>query len=182
MKKSRSKKTNKTPATAPTATATTGTTATASTTATATSTAGTGAMIGDVPPTGGGAGPDGENPQPAAPANAAVGADQQPAAPANWDLVNEAWCDLNRLGKALDAVAIVAGRELAAAQRELGDGIDAFIRTRTPWNMAETRTLIQFAAQAGLSPERLTPADDVALATMLEAIALLGRLYTDQRE
>ena len=50
----------------PPPTATTSTTAPTNTT-TATSAAGAGAMIGDVPPTGGGTGTEGENFQPAAP-------------------------------------------------------------------------------------------------------------------
>ncbi len=173
-----------TTATTPTITTTapTSTTTTTSTMPTATIAAGTGAMIGDAPPTSGGTGTDGENFQPVALENVAGGADQQAATPANWDLVNEAWCDLNRLGKAVDAAVIVAGHELAAAQRELGDGFDAFIRTRTPWNAAEARTLIRFAGQAGLSPERLTAAVAVPLSRVLEAIAVLGQLYTAEVE
>lgn len=54
-------------ATAPTARAPTGTAATTRTMTTTTSAAGAGAMIGDVPPTGGGTGTEGENFQPAAP-------------------------------------------------------------------------------------------------------------------
>ena len=120
--------------------ATTGTpTAPTSTMTTATSAAGTGAMNGDVPPTGGGAGTDGENLQPAAPENGAVGADQQPVAGANLNEINGTWCDLSRLSKATLAAAIVAGNALAGAERELGDGLDAFITTRTPWNLAEAR-------------------------------------------
>ena len=71
---------------------------------------------------------------------------------------------------------------LAAAQRELGDGLDAFITTRTPWNLAEARALIAFAAQAGLQPEGLTPAVAVGLGRLLAATAVLGELYTAEVE
>ena len=79
-------------------------------------------------------------------------------------------------------MAIVAGRELAAAQRELGGGFDAFIRTRTPWQLAEARALIAFAAQAGLTPEGLSAAVTVPLGTVMTAAALLGELYTAEVE
>ena len=115
---------------------------------------------------------------PSAPENAEAGTnDPQVATPANWDKCNEGYCDLVRPGKAMVAAAIVAGRELTVAQRELGGGFDAFIRMRTPWNMAEARTLIQFAAQVGLQPEGLTPSVAVPLERVLEAVTLLGNTF-----
>ena len=65
----------------PAPTASISTTATTSTLATATSTAGTGAMIGDVPPTGGGTGTGGENVHPAAPENRVAPTSSQPLRP-----------------------------------------------------------------------------------------------------
>ena len=42
--------------------------------------------------------------------------------------------------------------------------------------------MIRFAAEAGLQPDRLTPAHDVSLGRLLRGVALLGRLYVEQQE
>ena len=101
--------------------------------------------------------------------------------PANWDQCNEAWCDLNRMGKAVLRAVIVAGNELAAAQRELGDGFGAFVTARTPWNLTEAHAMINFARQARLSPEGLTAAISVPLVCWA-AVALLGNTFLAEME
>jgi hypothetical protein len=87
-----------------------------------------------------------------------------------------------RLAKATVRVAIIAGNELAAAKRELGDGFDEFVATRMPWNMSEAAAAMRFVKEVGLQPDRLTPAHEVSLARLLEATGLLGGLYLEQTE
>jgi hypothetical protein len=94
---------------------------------------------------------------------------------------NVAYCDLLRLLKAAIAAATTAGTELATAMRELGDNFDNFIETRMPLHPAGAHALIRFAADAGLQPDGLTPAIAVPLGRVLEAAALLGGLYLNER-
>ncbi len=115
------------------------------------------------------------------PTTTAAISDLCPTDPAQARL-NACFCAVLRLVKAMLAALIGAGVELAKVQEELGAGFDEFITTKTPWNMTEVRALVTFAAQAGLSPEGLTPAHDVASARMMAAVALLGRLYTAETE
>jgi len=108
-------------------------------------------------------------------------ADLDPADPAA-DRANVCFCAVIRLIKAMLAALLGAGMELAKVQQELGTGFNEFITTQTAWNTAEAKTLIQFAAQAGLSPEGLKAAVDVPLGTVMTAMAFLGELYTAEVE
>jgi hypothetical protein len=93
------------------------------------------------------------------------------------DRCNVVFCAVLRLTKAMLAAVIVAGSELAAAERELGAGFPEFVATKTPWTLPAVRAVINFATQAGLRPEGISPAVAVPLARLLEATALLGELY-----
>jgi hypothetical protein len=122
-------------------------------------------------------------PTPAAQSPAgANGADPRATGPTNLDQLNESFCAMVRLAKALIATAITAGAELADARRELGDGFPQFVAARTPWNLAEVEAVIRFAAEVGLQSEQLTPAVSVPLGRMLAAAGLLGELYMEQQQ
>lgn len=82
-----------------------------------------------------------------------------------------------RLAKAAVATSITAGRELASIAQAQGADFDTMITTRTMLNVAEAKTLIAFAAQPGLQPDRLTPAVAVPFSQVLRAVAMLGDTY-----
>ena len=75
-----------------------------------------------------------------------------------------------RLGKATILAAISAGTELAGIEQDLGAELSTFITTKTMLSAGEARTMINFAAQAALTPEGLTPAVAVPLTRVLEAV------------
>ncbi len=95
----------------------------------------------------------------------------------NLDDCHEGYCNVCRLSKAMILAAITVGTELAAAERQLGIGFPQFVKTRLPLNLPEARAMIDFAKASGLDPERLTPAHDVPLARLLDAVALLVATY-----
>jgi len=75
-----------------------------------------------------------------------------------------------------------AGFKLTAAEGPMGDGFGLFVATRTPLNPVEARTLVCFAAEAGLWPDQLTPTHDVPLSRMFEAVAPLGGFFMEEHE
>ena len=87
-----------------------------------------------------------------------------------------------RLGKGLLGAAVAAGLELANIERQMGTEFPGFIAGSTMLTVVEARTLIAFAARAGLQPEQLTAAHAVSLDRVLRAVALLGRLYLAETE
>ena len=114
-----------------------------------------------------------------APTNTAAIADLDPTDPAP-SRANVAGLAVLRLVKAAIGAAIAAGLELASVEQDLGSEFSTFIET-TMLTVVEARTLIQFAGQAGLQPDQLTPAIAVPMDRVLRAMVLLGGTFLEER-
>ena len=120
-------------------------------------------------------------PTPVAPTTTVAIPDLCPTDPAA-DRANVAGLAVLRLGKGLLGAAVTAGRELASIEREMGTEFTTCIAAKTMLSVGEARTLINFAARAGLQPEGLTAAAAVPLSRVLGAVALLGNTFQAETE
>jgi hypothetical protein len=116
-----------------------------------------------------------------APANPASITDLDPADPFE-ARANVAGLAVLRLGKAMVGATVAAGQVLGRIEQDLGTEFPTFIAAKTMLTAGEARTMVSFAAQAGLQPDGLTAAVAVPLGRVLEAVALLGQLYVAEME